>query len=212
MLDVIVIIVGVYFLIKYFREQKSLKKTDEEIAIWVKNVSEIRNKMTNYDLEQKYDRPIEYGKLREEIIIPIIAKTVPIERIKCDGFFKEHESKYANDKSYGKKYITDWRIEAMYAAVKLSEQGYVPRSWFLTSGMQFGIYTCYGQMIKESIAIAKKVQQNLRANGIYYHVCLLKKYNADGTRTGTEEYGNCYVCLQETCSKIEDTIRVDDIP
>lgn len=210
MLNALVVIVGFCYLIKFIFEEKRSKKHKAEIEQWAKEVTDLQSKMTNYELEKKYAKPMKYSVLREEIGMQIIKKAYPNHDLRT-GFLGEYERKYEADKSFGDKAIVDWRVEAIYAAVKLSEHGYVPFNWFIRSGMPLGIHTCVGARVKESIAVAKKVQENLRANGINYHVCLLR-INAHGAPDPNEEaFSRRYVCLQESCAPGEQTTRVDEI-
>jgi hypothetical protein len=210
MLNALVVIVGFYYLIKFIFEEKRSKKHKAEIERWAKGVVNLQSKMTNYELEKKYSKPMKYSVLREEIGMQIIKKAYPSHDLRT-GFLGEYERKYEADKSFGDKAVVDWRVEAIYAAVKMSEHGYVPSTWFITTGMPLGIHTCAGARIKESIAIAKKIQENLRANGSDYHVCFLR-INAHGAPDPSEEkFSRCYVCLQEACSPPSQTTRVDEI-
>ena len=210
MLDAIVVIVGFYFLIKFIFENKKTKEHRAQLEQWARDSVKLQNELTNYELEKKYNTAVKYKVLREELGIPVLTRVLPGQNLAASGFLGEHEAKYQADKSYGERGVVNWRIEAMYAAIKLSELGYVPRAWFFTSGMPLGVYTCHGVMIKEAIAVAKQVQENLKKNGKHVHVCLIDMNRYD-SGTPRDKYEGHYVCIQETCSRADEAIRVDEI-
>lgn len=164
-MDVIVIIAGIYILIKWAFQSSYDKKSRKAFEEHLKNVDIAQESVKNSDLEHELETMNEYKLIREhkDLIDRVVGPVCPLGKVE-------------NGKLFNERFYHEIARQLVVAMI-MSERGFLPWKWFWPASkslIDIGA-ACVKCGIEgyELIAIAKYIQSNLRSNGKNIDICIL---------------------------------------
>ena len=192
-MDAIIVIAGVYIIIKWIVERSARKKEDEAYNAWIKKISKIADDIKNRDLERDLKKVQEYKFVweHEDRLSKAFSKLYP------DG-----------DLSKSVLYSDRWyhvMLHKIIVSIVMSESGFLPWDWqweVSKNSLSPGAISVLPKRkdVSELIAIGRLIQENLKRNGKNYTVAILNSQ---------KQYRVC-IFLKELYSG-NDSIDIDKI-
>lgn len=207
-MDFIVIIVGFYFILKFIFEEKKSKAINKEIDRKIEMASANRKLVENESVLFKYrDRQIKYSDVRD-LVWEAISWVCENHDVKNSELFGFYENLHTHDR------VLTGNKRTIALGLIMSKEGCLPPTWnihnfdglyFTNPNMKDG-----AQHNKEVYAIGKRIQQNLRDNGLNFHVNISKHKDLPNVISNTHLYIEEFDIFEDHSRRI-DNISIDTV-
>ena len=201
-MDVLVIIVGFYYLIKFITENRRSKLYQKDLDARLDNIEEVRRSLKNSKLIYEFiNKPLHYSEARQ-LVHEAISRVCPNYDVSESELFGTCERRLPED-----ALLTGNKRDIALGLI-MSKQGCLPVAWTIVSfgGMYFTNPEIGNgaQHNKEIYAIAKTIQKNLQKSGKNVHVIVNLHHDYPDIISNTNMY------LEELTLSKKDSIRIDD--